>query len=234
MFRASAIALAASILPAVAAAQCPTEPSLGRVDWASEISGRGAPDEAEARIRARDLEQALQRRTEERPEQLRQLGEALRDVYRASGDRDALAESIRSLARRLQEYPEHDHTDRVLFLLAWGLDELDDHDRARQVHHRLIRHYPASPYVAIAYLAFGDHYFEEGDPRAAERFYDRGVLLQAGLPSAYAAYMRAWSLHRAGDASTAELERARRLAVGPSALARVIAAAIERDACRLR
>lgn len=231
--RTGLVVLGTWLISSVAVAQtCPSEPSLGRIDWASEMSGSRAPDEAGALLRVRELEQALTRPTAERGEQLRQLGEAQREVYRVTGDEQMLTQSIRSLATLMRDFPEHPHMDRSLFLLAWGLGEMDQHDRARQVYHRLIRNYPQSPYVPTAYLRFGDFYFAEGDARAAERFYDRAAQMQAGAASAYAGYMRAWALHRAGEPAAEALAGV--IVVQRSPLLSAISRAIDRDRCRLR
>jgi tetratricopeptide (TPR) repeat protein len=126
--------------------------------------------------------------------------------------------------------------DLILFRLAWGLDEMQQQQRARQVYHRLIRGHPRSPYVAESYVRFGDYYWRQGDLSAARQFYETAATMDAGDASAYARYMAAWCHHRLGDRAQARqsVNTARALlAQAASGTARALAAALERDACTL-
>jgi len=224
---------------ASARGQCPAAPSFRAPDWAADFDGRRTPNEAEARARVARLEAEVTATPQNAPsqaEQLRQLAEAQRDVYRATGARSALEASIRRFAQTVRDHPNMPHMDRVLFLLAWGLDELEQPQRAREIYFRLIRRFPTSPYVALGYLRFAEHYWAEGDFRAAQQFFQHVVAMEAGIHSAYAAYMAAWSAHRLGDASEARgsAAGARRVLTSiahPSAQS--LREALDRDACAI-
>ncbi|MBN8611380.1 MAG: tetratricopeptide repeat protein [Deltaproteobacteria bacterium] len=81
--------------------------------------------------------------------------------------------AIRAFARILEDYPSFSRADEVLFSLAASLEDLRQMDRARQVYLRLVRDHPGSRFVPYAWLAFGEHYFAEGDMSAARQFYER-------------------------------------------------------------
>lgn len=243
--RAALVALVAWAVGSVAAAQpapcgaAPTAPSFRAPDWADELEGHAAPSESEARARVQRWEAAVRASRRDDPESgesLRQLAEAQRFVYRATDDRSVLEDAIRTYARVIRDYPQHPKTDLVLFRLAWGLEQMQQLDRARQVYHRLIRVYPSSPYVAVAYLSFAEHYWREGDLQAAQQFYQRAASMDAGSVGAYARYMEAWCHHRSGRPAQARssVSAAReQLRESASATARALARAIERDACAL-
>lgn len=163
-----------------------------------------------------------------RPRAMLELAEA----YRAL---DRRREETRTLARIVQDHPTYE-VDLVLFRLAMALVAQGQHDRARQVWHRLVRTQPASPYVQAAYVAFADHYASSGDLAAARQFLERALSLPRGGWEAYARYRHAWLLAQAGDrpGAHAELDRAARAASQPGQVgASEVQAAIARDRAAL-
>lgn len=111
-------------------------------------------------------------------------------------------DAIRTYARLVQNYPNFRDMDRVLFSLAFGLEEMRQFQRARQVYHRLIKNYPQSNYIPHAYLSFAEYYFGEGeDMRAAQQFYDRVTQIppERNPVYGYALYKQAWAFYNLDD-----------------------------------
>ncbi len=137
------------------------------------------------------------------PHALFALAHALTDLYRLEHDEQVLQDAIRTWAQLIQTAPNFDNMDEVLYQLAWGLGAIDQHDRARQVYHRLIRHYPQSPLVVVAYLDFADYFVRSSDGVAARRFYEKAQEIAEAaddsMTLAYVAYGYAWANHVAGE-----------------------------------
>ena len=163
------------------------------------------------------------------PDALFAVAHAETDLYRLEGDAQVLQSAIRHWAQLVQAAPTYAQMDQVLYQLAWGLGAIDQHDRARQVYHRLIQHYPQSALIVVAYIHFGDHFLRERDGVAATRFYERAKEMTPEddvLTHAYLAYGHAWATSVSGDAVEPEpLERALDAANEP------LRAAIETDWC---
>jgi tetratricopeptide (TPR) repeat protein len=102
--------------------------------------------------------------------------------------------AIRAWARLLQDHPTFARADEVLYSLGAALEELEQHERARQVYLRLVREHPQSRFVPYAWLAFGEHYFALGDMDAAQPFYERVLETPAEQNPLYgfALYKLAW------------------------------------------
>jgi tetratricopeptide (TPR) repeat protein len=110
-------------------------------------------------------------------------------------------ESIRTYAILVRDHPDFPRMDEVLFSLAFGLEELRQHDRARQVYHRLIKGFPQSRFIPHAYLSFAEYYFSESDMRAALRFYDKVTDFppERNPVYGYALYKSAWAHYNEED-----------------------------------
>lgn len=110
-------------------------------------------------------------------------------------------EAIRTYARLVRDYPNYRNMDQVLFSLAFGLEEMRQFERARQVYHRLIKGYPQSQYIPHAYLSFAEYYFGEGDMRAAQQFYNKVTEIPPDRNPVYgyALYKQAWAMYNLED-----------------------------------
>ena len=104
-------------------------------------------------------------------------------------------QAIRTYAILVNDHPDFPQMDRVLFSLAFGLEELRQQDRAREVYHRLIKGYPQSRFIPNAYLSFAEFYFNEGEMGASLRFYDRVTDFppERNPVYGYALYKSAWA-----------------------------------------
>ncbi|MEM7609517.1 MAG: tetratricopeptide repeat protein, partial [Myxococcota bacterium] len=103
--------------------------------------------------------------------------------------------AIRTYATLVSDHPNYPRMDEVLFSLAFGLEELRQQDRARQVYFRLIKGYPQSRFIPHAYLSFAEYYFAEGDMGAALRFYSNVTDFPPDRNPVYgyALYKSAWA-----------------------------------------
>ncbi|MEC7522618.1 MAG: tetratricopeptide repeat protein [Myxococcota bacterium] len=110
-------------------------------------------------------------------------------------------EAIRTYARLVRDYPNYRNMDQVLFSLAFGLEEMRQFQRARQVYHRLIKGFPQSRFIPHAYLSFAEYYFGEGDMRAAQQFYSKVTEIPAERNPVYgyALYKQAWAMYNLED-----------------------------------
>jgi tetratricopeptide (TPR) repeat protein len=117
--------------------------------------------------------------------------------------------------------------------LAHG--EAGDGEKMRATWLRLLRDHPKSPYVPLAYVAFGDHYFAEGKPEEASNLYDKALLYPGAPVRAWALYKLAWCNLQRGDGAGALDRFVQTLAAieaghaGNSSDAETLAAATRRD-----
>ncbi len=104
-------------------------------------------------------------------------------------------QAIRTYAVLVNDHPDYSRMDEVLFSLAFGLEELREHERARQVYHRLIKGYPQSRFIPHAYLSFAEFFFAEGDMAPALQFYGKVTEFPPDRNPVYgyALYKSAWA-----------------------------------------
>jgi tetratricopeptide (TPR) repeat protein len=117
--------------------------------------------------------------------------------------------------------------------LAHG--DAGDGETMRATWLRLLRDHPQSPYVPLAYVAFGDHYFAEGKPEEASNLYDKALQFPEAPVRAWALYKLAWCNLQRGDGAGALDRFVQTLAAieaghaGNSSDAETLAAATRRD-----
>ncbi|HET8936918.1 MAG TPA: tetratricopeptide repeat protein, partial [Polyangiales bacterium] len=114
---------------------------------------------------------------------------------------DVREENIRTLALLVKDHPDFKKMDEVLFTLGFSLEEMKQYDRARQVYHRLIKGFPQSTYIPNAYLSFAEYYFQQGDMKAAQQFYQKVTEIPAERNKVYgyAIYKQAWCFYNLED-----------------------------------
>jgi len=110
-------------------------------------------------------------------------------------------DNIKTLALLVKDHPEYKKMDEVLFALGFSLDEMKQFDRARQVYHRLIKGFPQSTYIPNAYLSFAEYYFQQGDMKAAQQFYQKVTEIppERNKVYGYAVYKQAWCYYNLED-----------------------------------
>jgi TolA-binding protein len=107
--------------------------------------------------------------------------------------------SVDLLGQILKNYPNYEHKDKVLYLLAYCLQEQNDDDRALLVYDRLIAETADSDYVPEAYVRQGEIYFARDQfERAIERYQH---LLKYSNSKFYdkALYKLGWSYYKKSD-----------------------------------
>lgn len=109
--------------------------------------------------------------------------------------------AIAAYAKLVKDHPNFRRMDEVLFALGFSLEEMKQPDRAREVYYRLIKNYPQSKFVPNAYLSFAEHYFSEGDMKAANRFYKKVTEFppERNQVFGYALYKQAWCQYNLED-----------------------------------
>ncbi len=117
------------------------------------------------------------------------------------GLHDIREQAIRTYAILVHDHPNYRKMDEVLFSLAFGLDELRQFDRARQVYKRLIKGFPQSRFIPHAWLSFAEYYFGTGDMAAATQFYDKVLSFPPDRNPVYgyALYKEAWAKYNLQD-----------------------------------
>ncbi|MFK7987429.1 MAG: tetratricopeptide repeat protein [Sandaracinaceae bacterium] len=155
------------------------------------------------RARAGSLEEAVFQARRRHPARARAL------LAEQQAEQRALAahrtELIETLAIRIRDHADHRGTDQTLFALAFYLEEIVQHDRARQVYLRIVRDHPDSDRVPHAYLAFAEHAFASGELTRARDFYERVLTIEASRNPVYgyALYKLAWVHQNLGDSRAA-------------------------------
>ncbi|MFN9808886.1 MAG: tetratricopeptide repeat protein [Deltaproteobacteria bacterium] len=150
------------------------------------------------RARALD-EQIFQAQEARNAEQVRELQRQQQESeQQLTGARE---NAIRTYARLVQDYPSYGRMDEVLFSLAFGLEEMRQFERARQVYMRLIKGHPDSRFVPYAWLSFAEYYFSDGDMNAARQFYSKVLEYPQEQNPVYgfALYKQAWVLYNLED-----------------------------------
>ncbi len=149
---------------------------------------------------ARSQDQALfQAQEAHNAEQERQIQQRQREAEQQVTT--ARENAIRTYARLVQDYPNYTRMDEVLFSLAFGLEEMRQFDRARQVYMRLIKGHPESRFVPYAWLSFAEYYFAEGDMGASRQFYSKVLEYppESNPVYGFALYKQAWVLYNLED-----------------------------------
>ncbi|QQR88827.1 MAG: tetratricopeptide repeat protein [Myxococcales bacterium] len=110
-------------------------------------------------------------------------------------------EALRKYAILVKEHPDFPRMDEVLFSLGFGLEEMKQFDRAREVYHRLIKNFPKSRFIPNAYLSFAEYYFGESDMSAALKFYKKvnETPPERNAVYGYALYKQAWAYYNIED-----------------------------------
>jgi TolA-binding protein len=130
------------------------------------------------------------------------------------GDARATLERQRAAAERAREtwlleavkaymeatrFPRYERMDEVLFRLATMLMGAKKEPQAREFFHLLIKDHPTSKYIPDAYLAFGEHAFDEGRMEEALRFYEKVAEFPRSSLYPYAVYKQGWCYVNLGD-----------------------------------
>ena len=106
-------------------------------------------------------------------------------------------EAIKTYWQILEEYPNYERNDQVVYQLSRAYDEVGEPDKAMEVMDRLIAEYPYSRYLDEVYFRRGEYFFVRKRFLDAEESY--GAIITMGAASSYyelALYKQGWSLYK--------------------------------------
>jgi len=161
---------------------------------------RDPAEQADLLMRLADLEQEMVDSAEARvAEILDRCGE----IGCGSADRERLErlgavkqrhvdQQVAWLDRLVREHGTAYRADEALYRLGVLQLEHDQPEVALRQMRTLIARYPASRWVAAAYLAFGDHYFGREDLDKAEQLYEKVLTHRDPDTAPYAHYKLGW------------------------------------------
>ncbi|HYH99843.1 tetratricopeptide repeat protein [Hyalangium sp.] len=109
----------------------------------------------------------------------------------------------------VQQYPNFERTDEVLFFLGQFLMEDGQNSKALVAYKRLVQKYPKSKYLPDAWLAFGEYYFNNSKGKRPEleralEAYKRAAEFTESQIYAYALYKQGWCHFNMGDYQAAK------------------------------
>ncbi len=132
-------------------------------------------------------------------ESLRLQEEALKVVE------EARAETIEVYSKIQDEFPLYENMDKVLFFLAFNLQEIGYAAQAHEKYQQLVRDYPETEYLGDAYLGMAEYTYNiEEDMDAALDQYSLAIAAAPGTATAgYAMYKTGWCYFNLGEPETA-------------------------------
>ena len=106
-------------------------------------------------------------------------------------------EAIKTYEQILEQYPNYERNDKVLYQMSRAYDEIGQPDDAMAVMDRLIARYPYSKHVDEVHFRRGEYFFVRKKYLDAEEAY--GAIIGIGSTSSYyelALYKLGWALYK--------------------------------------
>ena len=106
-------------------------------------------------------------------------------------------EAIKTYQQILEQYPNYERNDKVLYQMSRAYDEIGQPDEAMAVMDRLVAEYPYSKYTDEVYFRRGEYFFVRKKYFDAEGAY--GAIVRMGTTSSYyelALYKLGWTLYK--------------------------------------
>jgi len=106
-------------------------------------------------------------------------------------------EAIATYKQILEQYPDYERNDKVLYQMSRAYDEIGQPDEAMEVMNRLVREYPHSRHIDEVHFRRGEYYFVRKKFIDAEDAY--GAVITLGTGSSYyelARYKKGWTLYK--------------------------------------
>jgi len=114
-----------------------------------------------------------------------------------------LTASLKIYEEILEKHTDFQHSDTVLYLYGFGLNEQGQEQAALSIYRTLLKKYPKSSFAPDAFLAIGEYHFAKGQFQHALKAYDK-VLAHPGSPlTDLALYKTAWCYFKLGKAKRA-------------------------------
>lgn len=117
--------------------------------------------------------------------------------------------ALEQYTRIVQEYPDFERTDEVLFFLGQYLMEDGQARKALVAYKRLIEKYPDSRYIPDVWLAFGEYYFDNSNGKREQleralQAYQKAAAYTESQVYAFALYKQGWCYFNLGDYTAAK------------------------------
>jgi tetratricopeptide (TPR) repeat protein len=117
--------------------------------------------------------------------------------------------ALEQYTKIVQEYPDFERSDEVLFFLGTYLMEDGQDRKALVAFKRLVEKHPKSKYIPDAYLAFGEYYFnnskgKHADLEKALAAYKKAAEFPESQVYAFALYKQGWCHFNLGDYTSAK------------------------------
>ncbi len=106
-------------------------------------------------------------------------------------------EAIKTYHQILEQYPNYERNDKVLYQMSRAYDEIGQPDQAMEVIDRLVAEYPYSKYTDEVHFRRGEYYFVRKKYFDAESAY--AAITRIGTTSSYyelALYKLGWTLYK--------------------------------------
>ena len=106
-------------------------------------------------------------------------------------------EAIKTYRTILEQYPNYERNDQVLYQLSRAYDEIGEPDAAMEVMNEFVREYPYSRYVDEVHFRRGEYYFVRKKFLDAEDAYK--AVIRTGNTSSFfelALYKLGWALYK--------------------------------------
>ena len=154
-------------------------------------------DAAPAQLTESDIE--FEERALNRKEFLAQSEDYSDELVNADGSAIPAGprEAIKTYRQILEQYPDYERNDRVLYQMSRAYDEIGQPDEAMEVMNRLVRKYPHSRHVDEVHFRRGEYYFVRKKFIDAEDAYSAVITL--GSNSDYyelALYKKGWTQYK--------------------------------------
>jgi TolA-binding protein len=112
--------------------------------------------------------------------------------------------ALEQYTKIVQEYPDFERSDEVLFFLGTYLMEDNQDRKALVAFKRLVEKYPKSKYIPDAHLAFGEYYFNNSKGKRAELekaldSYKKAAEFPESQVYAFALYKQGWCYFNLAD-----------------------------------
>jgi tetratricopeptide (TPR) repeat protein len=117
--------------------------------------------------------------------------------------------AVEQYTKIVQEYPDFERSDEVLYFLGVYLMEEGENRKALVAFKRLVEKYPKSKYLPDAYLAFGEYYFNNSKGKRTELekalvAYKKAAEFPESQVYAFALYKQGWCHFNMGDFAQAK------------------------------
>ena len=106
-------------------------------------------------------------------------------------------EAIATYRQILEQYPDFERNDRVLYQMSRAYDEIGQPDEAMDVMNRLVRDYPHSRHIDEVHFRRGEYYFVRKKFIEAEDAYSAAITVGPGSDyHELALYKKGWTLYK--------------------------------------